>query len=364
MRKLILPLLAFLALSFLLPSCSEKFDVAAPYKSITIVYGLLDRGDTAHYVRVEKAFLDDKVSALVMSQVPDSSFFNNINVRIQRMTQSGTRMDTTHLTRVDLNAEGYPKESGAFFNSPNYAYKFKGTLDPAFIYRIIVTNKSTGEVDSADAPVIDNRAYTALTLYSIDDTTHNSEIDFTSTNPNTKNDIKAIYNAGSYHYGDFLTPAAVAQGFIRFHWIDSNTASGTAVARFYDYDLGFIELPNSNSSYFQYSVKNVSMYNALKTGMGTAPVNVSRLIDRCELIVYLGSSDFYTYIKVSQQAGTGLTGSEIQPTYTNVKGKNVLGLFASRIRRSGYITISPNTVNALETLDLMRDEHITGTVYH
>ncbi|MBS1689466.1 MAG: hypothetical protein JSS96_12130, partial [Bacteroidetes bacterium] len=56
-------------------SCSEKFKVAAPYKSITVAYGLMDMSDTAHYVRIQKAFLDENKSAITMAQNPDSNYF-------------------------------------------------------------------------------------------------------------------------------------------------------------------------------------------------------------------------------------------------------------------------------------------------
>src|SRR5437764_4127391 len=56
---LLLPVLCLLA------SCSEDFTVGAPYKAITVVYGIMDVGDTAHYIRIQKAYYDENMSALV-----------------------------------------------------------------------------------------------------------------------------------------------------------------------------------------------------------------------------------------------------------------------------------------------------------
>lgn len=360
MKKIILPVLALLVMA-LVQSCSENFNVAAPYKPITVIYGLLDRGDTAHYIRIEKAFLDDNKSALNMAKEPDSNFFNNINVRIQRLTFAGNPVDTIHLTRVDLNAEGYPKDSGTFYNAPSYAYKFKNLLDPGYIYRIIVTNASSGETDSADAPVIDNRNSTFY-IYYIDDTSSNPQFEFANTNPNQTMTLAFKYVAPSnFTFENLTSPASVAQVYIRFNWIDSNTSNGSKTYRSYDYDLGFKEL---SAAFFTYDVKDVSMYNAIKGGLGAAPANTVRLMDRCQLITYLGTNDFYNYIKVAALQGTGLTGNEIQPTFTNIKGKNVLGLFSSRCVRSGYVTITNNTINALRTASLVSEVKIVGTVYH
>ena len=54
--------LAVLA-AFLLTACSNDLEVAAPWKDIPVVWGMISRSDTAHYVRVEKAFLDPAVPA-------------------------------------------------------------------------------------------------------------------------------------------------------------------------------------------------------------------------------------------------------------------------------------------------------------
>ena len=81
MKKLFLPVTVLVAL-LSLSSCSENFDVAAPYKSITVIYGLMDQGDTAHYIRIEKAFLDQNKSAVDMAKNPDSIYFSNLDVRI------------------------------------------------------------------------------------------------------------------------------------------------------------------------------------------------------------------------------------------------------------------------------------------
>jgi hypothetical protein len=150
--KFLFPTLLLASLG--LCSCTTKFDVAAPYKNITVVYGFLDQNDTAHYVRIEKAFLDNSKNALVMATVPDSSYFPALDVKMERFDVNGTLVDTIHLNRVDMNAEGYTKQSGTFFTSPNYAYKFTILLDGNYTYQLVITNLLTGDVDSASAPVI------------------------------------------------------------------------------------------------------------------------------------------------------------------------------------------------------------------
>jgi hypothetical protein len=52
--------------------CSSELDINAPYKDITIVYGLLDSRDPIQFIKVNKAFLGEG-DAYVFAQIPDSN---------------------------------------------------------------------------------------------------------------------------------------------------------------------------------------------------------------------------------------------------------------------------------------------------
>lgn len=359
---ILLPLLASL---FLLPSCSEKFDIAAPYKNITVIYGLLRRADTAHYIRVQKAYLDNDKSALTMAKEADSSFYSNIEVKMVRLSMTNGRpMGSFTLNRVDLNQEGYTKAEGIFFNTPNYAYKFTDDLDPTFVYKLVVTNKTTGAIDSGETTIIDDKSADQFTVDLIDATDPRLKIlDFSSTNTKAVVDISGRYRIPTYYnYGGRTSPVGLVQSFIRFHWVDSNISTGVKISRSYDMNLGYNNIA-SGASRFTYSVKNVDLTGALKVGMGKAPAGIFRLIDRMELMVYLGTHDFNTYISIQALQGVGLTGSEIQPSYTNLKGNDVLGLFTSRGYRSGFVTISDATVALLRNDATFADAMVRGTAY-
>ncbi|MES2704320.1 MAG: hypothetical protein V4649_16885 [Bacteroidota bacterium] len=361
MNKLIFPFVILAA--FLLGGCSEKFDVAAPYKDITVVYGFLRQSDTAHYVRIQKAFLDQNKSAITMAKTADSNFYANLNVKIKRFRVFGsnTFVDTIHMDRVDLAAEGYPKQPGIFFDAPNYAYKFKGTLDKQYFYRIVVTNLTTGNVDSADAPIIDESVASFKSEILDDIQVNVLGLNFFSVQANRTVSIDGSYNAGTdYQFQGQRSAAGVAQLILRFNWVDSNINTGDKTPRFSDYDAGYQAMPTNA---FNFKIGNTNLYVALRAGMGDAPANIIRLLDRCDLFLYLSTPDFYTYQQVVANQGTGLTGSEIQPTYTNIKGKNTMGLFASKAVKSGKVTITPRTVDSLMASPLLTGSAIRGTIY-
>src|SRR4051812_39354220 len=124
MKKIALNLLCAFTLSGMI-SCKEDFDVAAPYKNFTIAYGMLDATETVHYIRIQKAFMDQDKSALDMAAIADSSFYPEGALEVHMKELSGnTVVSDSILRRVTMANEGITKEPGAFFTTPNYAYKY------------------------------------------------------------------------------------------------------------------------------------------------------------------------------------------------------------------------------------------------
>jgi len=353
-------------------ACSEKFNVAAPYKSIAVVWGFLDEADTAHYVRIEKAFLDQNKNAITMATVADSSYFSNLNVRMERVDFQGTGnvFDTIHLVRVNMATEGYPKQSGVFFDSPSYAYKFTNALNNYYSYRLVITNPATGAVDSVETPIIDDapppNQYVTPTFYVplIDDTTVElAGLDFGSTNQYLHTDINATYNTPSgFNWNGYASPIGIAEILIQFNWDDSDVVNNNKIAQSFLYNFGYTTLTSQGQLNFQ--IPHTQMYSALLDALGNAPTNMVRLLDRCQLYVYFSTPDYNTYVQVEETQGSGLTGNEIEPTYTNIKGKNVLGMFTGRGMRSGYVTIDASTVDSVKSNAIFTNSRIVGTVYH
>lgn len=100
-------------------SCDNELDLVESGDDIPVVYGILDVGDTSHYVRVERSFIDESTSALVLAQDPSNFFYDDLQV-IMTNEASGTAVQ---LQRIDGAVDGYPREDGVFADSPNYLYK-------------------------------------------------------------------------------------------------------------------------------------------------------------------------------------------------------------------------------------------------
>ncbi len=306
-----------LPLVALLTSCSEDFEVAAPYKPVTVIYGLLDVADTAHYIRIQKAFLDENKSAIDMALNADSNFYSDLSVHLKEMSGTSLVFDET-LPRVDLNLEGHRKDSGVFFNAPNFAYKSKRVLQPGLTYRLVVTNNATGEVDSAETQVIENKP-TAQGLY-VYEFVSTFQISFSVQQETNK--FGFLVQVPPY--------SQIYEGIIRFHYANRDAAG---VMRRDSVDWTFATATREGSKpAIELTTLQRSFYYFLQEAIGPAPANVERYIDSADLFVWAGSEELARYQLINGARG-GITADQIKPLYTNIRsnrGNNALGLFTSR----------------------------------
>lgn len=333
----------------LLAACSEDFKVGAPYKNVTSVFSLLDVGDTAHYIRIQKAFLDESQSALELAQVEDSNFYKALDVTL-RDIQNGAITGNTTLQRVDLTAEGYPKQEGAFFKEHNWAYKTTQPLLPGHSYRLIITNTATGGVDSAETPVIDTNDQAFRVIQWVNAA---YKVSFPAKQLVDRFVLNITVPDNAYYM----------EGYIRFRWADRRTSNGQQTDDSADYNFATVVLADQPAN-TKLEVLQNDIYKFLHSAMGTAPEGIERRIDSCDLTVYAATSEFYRYLQYTNSQG-GITADQIQPIYTNIKGADVVGLFAGRTHRTRrQIQIDDATIDSLQHRQDMQDVVIRGRTDH
>lgn len=343
---LALPLLGLLA------SCSEEIEVAAPYRPVTVIYGLLDISDTAQYIRIQKAFLDENKSAIQMAQVADSNFYSSLDVHFQdfnstSLLNASTLVADETLSRVDLNAEGYTKESGAFFNTPSFAYKTRRPLLSGHTYRLIVNNSQTGESDTAQTPIIGNSS---------------SDFYVNEFTPILQVAFPAIRAEDLFRLT--LRPpvnSQIYEGIVRFHYVDKEGSKQTD--RSFDYRFATVNRSAVANS-IELSNTQRSFYGVIRDAMGPAGTNVQRYMDSCDLIVWAGGKDLFDYQTINNAQG-GLTADQIKPIYTNIRGKNAYGLFSTRTKVVRPLApISDQTLDSLVRSPTMASVNIQGRSDH
>jgi len=344
MKKLLLSVLS-LASVLAFQSCSEDFEVSAPYKPVTVVYGILDMKDTAHYIRIQKSFLDESKSAFDMAKVSDSNFYKegDLEVVIKEISGNTVIGQPIVLQRVNMENEGFVKDSGIFFRSPNYAFKFKKTLSAAATYRLWINNKTNNSFDSADIQVVDTGTLTVL------GSNQNKRINFANTDPAKSGSTFSFYiNAGNARY---------IEGALRFHWVERTlNTSGPGVRDSADFVFSRLTTLEDIKE-GRLEIENTKIIAFLQASMGAAPEGFGRYMDSCEIVVYGAGKEYADYLTTLQIQSSGLTADQIKPLYTNIRGKDVFGLFSSkttRVLRNAYIDD--------ETLSMLKNSEATRSL--
>lgn len=357
MRLLLTAIGCFLILG--LHSCSEDFTVAAPYKQVTVVGGILDMKDTAHYIRIQKAFMDENKSALEMSKVPDSSFYSSLVVKLYEYDSAQVKvLDIIDLQRVDLNNEGYRKNSPIndqqFFTSPNYAYKFvKTDLSPRYWYRLTIFNTVTGRTDTSGFVGIvnsdSNRIYDGFYIQEF--LLANYIIDFSKTTATSQ-----------FRVSPFMPRnGRMLEGYIRFHYVEKNVSTLQQTRKYVDYAFDNELNQVTPGVRAELATLNANIYAFLNSSIGAAPANVVRLMDSCDIFIYAASPEVYYYNIINQGQTGGITSDNIQPNYTNFTGTDVIGVLGSRGMRAYYgAAISKVTLDSLRESSITESLRITG----
>jgi hypothetical protein len=353
MKKIIIPLSLYAV--FGLSSCSEDFEVSAPHKDYTVVYGILNASDTAHYIRIQKAFLDENKSAIDLAKLPDSSYYSNLNVTIQPFDANNTPQgNPITLTKVDMTAEGYPKNAPAneqgFFTTPSYAYKFKAQLNSSYKYKITINNPASGATHTADVSIVNNdpdpnQSNSGFYVSSFNKDT--VQLAFERTLPAAKLSIS----------GNVPRNGAYFEGFLRFQYLEKNATTGAETRKSVDYMLSNVENKGAN---FILSTPNTSIYNFLRDEIGIAPNNIQRYMGFVEIHLFAGNQELALYKQLNNTQG-GLTGDQIKPIYTNIKGPDAIGVIASKAERVHYQGfISSNTLDSLQRNPITEPLRILG----
>ena len=158
MNKKLTKMLVASWLFLTLASCSNEVDVIGIWKDIPVVYAVVNRQDTAHYFRIERAYLPPNQSALEVAKNIDSLYFdpNELEVSLYTVLNNGdTVVWGRPITRVDLRNEGIYREQGIFQNEPAYAYKTSGRSSTDMLLKM--HHKKTGNTFYARTEYVDAR---------------------------------------------------------------------------------------------------------------------------------------------------------------------------------------------------------------
>jgi hypothetical protein len=309
--------------------CSNEFDLIAEWKEIPVVYGIISPDDTAHYIRVEKAFLDPNTSALVTAQIADSLYYpeNAISVFLVRVTSG----EEYQLRRVDGNLEGLVRDSGTFAQAPNYLYKIRdneilGGIRKREQYRLVVRRADNQEDITAVTLVPDE---TSLRLPDLNDA-----IPLINFFPRSTTTIRWSHDQNSAKFSVNIS--------VRYR---EENAQGAIMSR--DtllWKVGELNAQNLQSTSIE--AAGSAFYTFLAENIPPAAAGRTRFFDRFEIIVTGGGREIRDFIAV-QEANAGLSGAEIIRTYSNMS--EGYGIFSARnVTRFPGIRVDKRTVDSMD----------------
>ena len=340
MKKLLL----LLPFGLLITACSNDFDVTAPWKEIPVVYGILSPQDTAHYIRVEKAFLDPEKSALAIAQIADSLYYpeNAIAVFLER-TDNQSRIQ---LQRVNGALEGYPRDPGVFAGQPNWLYKAKSTGSFSILggktYRLVIERSDNRDDITAETTLPKDFVVTQPNL-----STQVPVITFEKTSPGTP--IQWLTDINGYFFNVTFR--------IRYFEKNLNGTIASTHELVWEQATNIIrdDMLSGNGVYkVTENIPKNSFYNFLAKNMDRPGPNLYREFQSIDLIIDGGGKEIKEYLDTYEVNGN-ITGAETFPNYTNIS--EGYGIFTSKNRTvvEGIKITSP-------TVDSMNVSSITDTL--
>lgn len=332
-------------ISALLNSCSTDFEVAAPYKEIPVVLGLLNKDDSVQYVKINKAFLNREGSAIDAAAVADSNYFGyNLNVKLYAYNLANVAIDSVTLDTVSREKQdGIFKNNNLLYRTPA-GYKLKYISATAndtvwAAYELVVRRASNGSVvTKGRTEIVRNFRF--------------------AENPG---DLK-LYNPLSALAYKYLTDelkwsvpknGRFCQGFMRFKFDVVNDAEGTRESKYIDMEI-FNNYNTGGLQTFSYSLGGERFYRFIADNLQELPSTYRREYKApIEFYLTFVGEDMSKYIEIT--GGTeGL--NDVRPDYTNME--NGLGIFSSRMRKVFNNVVETNL--STQSIEHLKYGAITG----
>jgi hypothetical protein len=327
-----------------LNSCNEKIQLVGDFTETAVVYGLLDKSDSIHVVKINRAFIGPG-NSLEIAQIPDSTYFDQVDATVTEVINGVVArtwtLEDTLIENKDTN--------GIFYAPEQKVYYFKTTsnapLNDNGTYKLAISlNGGEFEVTGETALVkgISTSADAA-----------NFRFDFAKNPGEYLNNGLAVSTGNSYVINSKLQ--VNMEEFI----------GNTVTQKSFEWTLGEAETNPASSRSFTMNGK--TFYDLVKANVTANSSITKRRLKSIKVITTGGSDDLNNYILVNKP-GSSL--AQNKPTYTNLKttsNNRVVGIFSSRFTHTvEKLYINPfNTqlrmITTKSVIELCKG-NITGTL--
>ncbi len=295
-------------MTVLFSACDNELELVTEWKDIPVVYGLINRQDTAHFLRVEKAFIDPQTSALELAQIPDSLYYDNLTVQIKNITTD----EVFTLDRVNGDDEGFPRtDGGVFATMPNYLYKLKLSEAQRFgsgeKLQLILNRGDDLELVTAETSIV-------------------SDFRLSSPDPNLSRNIQfnTNFNAG-WRFNQDDTNIFDLSFVLNYEERPATETVWTPRTLIWDLARGIEPDENGNGVHSQ-PIPGDELFRFMGSNIEVVPDMVRRFVS-VAIRIEGGGLEVRQYIDQGK-VNTGITSSQVIPTYTNLS--EGFGVFSSK----------------------------------
>ncbi|MBO4751352.1 MAG: DUF4249 family protein [Bacteroidales bacterium] len=337
MRKLFFVALLFLTLA---TSCKVDFSPNAEWKEVPVVWCVLDQYDDTTWVRVQRCYLGNE-NLYNYTQASDSIYYPKDSITVTLEKWEATEGADNILTKtgdapcqtITLEYVLRNKDTGMFAGGvqPLYCAPTLGWLQPNYVYRLVVSHKTTGEVVAS--------AETQLVGQKID-----------QSNPRAR-DLVALErpNPATPAYSQFrfagnpakceiawkpLVRARLYQPVVRFYYYhltepDANGERHNDYTKKYHIDIKVPSVsqsgsPNEVTTSIYESSFFADLVDAIRSNGDNAPKG---FCDSVDIRLSVCNEDLNAYIKSTEPSNTIV---QDRVVYTNINDGKGVGIFAAR----------------------------------
>jgi hypothetical protein len=332
-----------------LAACETDLDPNDSYRETTLIYAILDPGQTRQIVRINKAFLNTKTDARVIAAGrPDSITYpaGVIDAKLQALRNDSSVVSEFPLERVVSTS----KPPGTFSTEEQVVYQtnddFPG-IDTARIYRVVARNTRKGTVaqGATRIPVAYDRA--ALSRTSVLYITRAGTKSYTR---NNQTDTSAAFNPLAKVFLDFnaQSRAGIYMAEMDFHYnetINGVTTEKTKTWLLRDnliYRTG--DESGLNISVDQPENSFFDQFLRVNIDVSQDPANTIRTLREPAFTfrVTAGSTQWADYQEI---VGSSSALTQTSPEFTNVSGGK--GLVTGRVKHSVHQKLVTNLPQSL-----------------
>ena len=325
-----------LALIVALFSCCETdFELNAPYKTIPVVYGLLDQSLDTQFVKINKSYLAD-VNNANFAPINDCTQFDYILAVLEEYNQNNVYLGSDTLQEMMVGN----LEPGIFYEDSQKIY-FLETSSNSFVdehtYKLNVNVPDKDLTFSAQTDLVNGAGLifdflSKITLQINGFRCADNDLATTDEYFDPRLDWKTTLNGKRYEL------------VLRFSYAE-HLLSGDTIQKFMEWDLGDQTSVNTDGGESMFKVvSGSSFFEMVQSRLSSYTLEdqiEKRTFDSkaIEFILTAGNENLNTYMQINEPVTSIVTE---RPIFTNVE--NGIGLFGSKFSRSLKSFMSNGTV--------------------